>query len=325
MDEATQESVMKKKLQSFLSEMLKMATVKGFRYFVMYIRGKEEIVLSVVNEQQVPSNTFCIDNSVPNKGRRKSRVDILSASESFSSTNLPYDQRSLLLSQRSQMVLSTHGVSGVGLPPASPSEAEFNVDESSTLFLVAGYARYICPYVWVRSNHERLVKLTGDCQREKDNPLRLKSTLKWKDRDVYIWDLVAEVVKLCTYPAPTNPFAIDFDYFSQLPLPERVLSTAAMVQFLQKILIGTPEEKQYAGQVFEELQLITKHHYQALKELIKQGGLPIVYQQQQQQQISRDSQGRQLTTQRSRSTSYNAPQSVSNTGPSYGYGTASMF
>lgn len=31
-------------------------------------------------------------------------------------------------------------------------------DDESTIFLVAGYARYACPYVWVRSNHERLTK-----------------------------------------------------------------------------------------------------------------------------------------------------------------------
>ena len=51
----------------------------------------------------------------------------------------------------------------------------------STLFLVAGYSRYCCPYVWVRSNHHRLMKITGAGDDEKDNPLRLKSTMKWKD------------------------------------------------------------------------------------------------------------------------------------------------
>ena len=37
----------------FLSEMLKMGTVKGFKYFAMYMRGREEMVLSVVNQPQV--------------------------------------------------------------------------------------------------------------------------------------------------------------------------------------------------------------------------------------------------------------------------------
>ena len=45
--------MLKKKLQGFLSEMLKMGTVKGFKYFAMYMRGREEMVLSVLNQPQV--------------------------------------------------------------------------------------------------------------------------------------------------------------------------------------------------------------------------------------------------------------------------------
>jgi hypothetical protein len=33
--------------------MLKMGTVKGFKHFATYLRGKEEMVISVVNEPQV--------------------------------------------------------------------------------------------------------------------------------------------------------------------------------------------------------------------------------------------------------------------------------
>lgn len=60
----------------------------------------------------------------------------------------------------------------------------FCQDETSTLFLIAGYARYSCPYVWIRSNHQRLVKLMGEVETEKDSPLRLKSTASWKDRSM---------------------------------------------------------------------------------------------------------------------------------------------
>ena len=52
-------------------------------------------------------------------------------------------------------------------------------DENSTLFLVAAYQRYSCPYVWVRTNHERLVRLSGDGDRDRDNPLKLRSTQRW--------------------------------------------------------------------------------------------------------------------------------------------------
>lgn len=316
MDASSQEALLKKKLQGFLSEMLKMGTVKGFKYFAMYMRGREEMVISVLNHPVSVSSPVHSRPEVETFERRPS--------ESFSSNNLPYDQRSLMLSVRSQMILSTHGVKDVGLPPASPSEEEsLPTDDRSTLFLLAGYARYSCPYVWVRSNHERLVKLTGE-SREKDCPLKLRSTLRWKDSDVYVWDIIAELVKLCTYPAPRNPFEIDFDYFSMLPPSEKLLATAAMVTMLQKILIHTSDQKQYAGRVFEELQLITKLHFGALGKLIQEQGLPILQQHQQQQQQQQQgqssrSQSHNLTS-RPRTTSYNqpAPTTYSST-QQYGY------
>lgn len=47
---------------------------------------------------------------------------------------------------------------------------------------------------------------------------------------------MAEIVKLCMYPAPLNPFAIDFKYFEGLPLVQRVIATGAMAHFLQKVV-----------------------------------------------------------------------------------------
>lgn len=38
------------------------------------------------------------------------------------------------------------------------------------------------------------------------------------------------------YPAPLNPFAVDFKYFEGLSLGERLISTGAMVNFLQKVV-----------------------------------------------------------------------------------------
>ena len=33
--------------------------------------------------------------------------------------------------------------------------------------------------------------------------------------DVKLWDIVAELVEVCTVPSPVNPFSVDFDYFDQ--------------------------------------------------------------------------------------------------------------
>ena len=47
------------------------------------------------------------------------------------------------------------------------------------MFLLAAYARYNGPYVWIRSNHERIVHFISEDRAEKDYPLQLKSTLNW--------------------------------------------------------------------------------------------------------------------------------------------------
>lgn len=52
---------------------------------------------------------------------------------------------------RAQRVLFDH-VNADALP-ASPSDKDIEQDQSRTAFLIAGYARYRRPYVWLRSNH----------------------------------------------------------------------------------------------------------------------------------------------------------------------------
>lgn len=54
----------------------------------------------------------------------------------------------MFISQKRQRRLSGYGFINVGLPPASPSGSD-DGEENTTIFLVAGYARYGCPYVWV--------------------------------------------------------------------------------------------------------------------------------------------------------------------------------
>ena len=57
--------------------------------------------------------------------------------------------------------------------------------------------------------------------------------------DICIMDILAELVKLCTYPAPRNPFEVDLDYFRQLTQPDCLLASAAMVACLQKIIVAS--------------------------------------------------------------------------------------
>jgi hypothetical protein len=77
------EAAIKKKLQQFLLEMFRMGTVRGFRHFSMYLRGKEEMGLTVYHEPQISSRRCSILQSTA--------PDNLCVSESLTSAQLPYD------------------------------------------------------------------------------------------------------------------------------------------------------------------------------------------------------------------------------------------
>jgi hypothetical protein len=102
------EEILKKKLKSFLSDVLRVGTVKGFRHFAMYLRGREELIISIVNEPLEPDNTYCesAGDSVSPLACSYSSAASVSLSCSFNSGNLPYDMRSLMFSARSQRSLS---------------------------------------------------------------------------------------------------------------------------------------------------------------------------------------------------------------------------
>eukprot|EP00794_Sanderia_malayensis_P011348 gene11348-12531_t len=212
----------KKKLHGFLNDLLRFGSLKGFRYFQMYLRGREELVVRVQNEQTCSRNLLgrCESHGFENEG---------------SSDSLP-----------SKKTLPRNSLSGfqfltIGLPPASPYQTEISpLDPSTTVFLIAAYARYKSPYVWVRSNHERLIKLSecDHAERDiiKDSPLSIKTTNDWATKDVKIWHIVSEIVRLNVIPSPRNPFAIDHGYFDTLGPEECIISTGAIVHFLQSIL-----------------------------------------------------------------------------------------
>lgn len=238
------------KINGFLSDLLRFGCLRGFKYFSMHMRGREELVVHIMNAPQSIS-------------------PVHSPSTSFSSSmahELPRNQNSLMISATTQRRLSGYGYINVGLPPASPCEREIVMpEEHSTVFLVALYDRYHCPYVWVRSNHDRLVRLSGEEQTEKDNPLKLRSTTAWASQDIRVWDVIAELVDICTIPAPINPFALEHGYFETLPLLESLSATGAMLYFLQRILDGRMHR--YDSQVRQDVDLLCARHFRDVEEL----------------------------------------------------------
>uniref|UniRef100_A0A8C3ADC4 Si:dkey-19b23.7 n=1 Tax=Cyclopterus lumpus TaxID=8103 RepID=A0A8C3ADC4_CYCLU len=207
----------RRKLQHFLSDLALLGSLQGFKYFQPWLRGKEELLLTVVNEDLTP----------------------------------PHWTPPLSLCVLREPSGAEH------LLPASPSEREIAVPEvNCTLFLLAGYVKYGRPYAWIRSNHERLVNIGGTDSMVKDTPMKLKSIADWQ-KGIRVWDVISELVCLCTVPSPSNPFALDVRYIKSLPLPDRFLVTGALLNFLEIFLVS----------VVEEVRPLRRLHVQSLLEL----------------------------------------------------------
>ncbi|XP_028654881.1 uncharacterized protein si:dkey-19b23.7 [Erpetoichthys calabaricus] len=243
----------KKKLQQFLADIVLLGSLQGFRYFQPWLRGREELLLTIVNE----------DVTWHSSGAPCTAASSMTSSSSSSTEGgqlflgeLSDEEQALLLSSR---------ISEGYLLPASPSEREIAIPEvNCTLFLLAGYAKYGQPYAWIRSNHERLVNIGCTDSTVKDTPVKLKSISEWKTQGVRIWDMVWELVTLCTTPPPINPFALDMRYIESLPLSERFLVSGALICFLERIVIHGAPEAAYYSRIMEDLERLHLFHSQTL-------------------------------------------------------------
>ncbi|KAJ1965331.1 hypothetical protein IWQ62_002689 [Dispira parvispora] len=221
------------RLGEFLQDLMFVGSLKGFKYLDLIIRGREELLLRVRNDypniQPSPSDPIPPNSTI-----------VLNTS----------------------LQKQTNPIQ----PPQSPIDADLQQDDTHTTFLIAAYNRYRCPYVWLRSHHERLITIKENQKIETDNPLKLESTSCWKQFDIRPWDIIVEVVCLTLRPQPDNPFAIDHDYFDKLPLEESVVRTGAMVKFLQKMSV----RHYYFSEthLVEDLEKLQTKHYECFCELM---------------------------------------------------------
>nr|XP_015196119.1 PREDICTED: uncharacterized protein LOC107076591 [Lepisosteus oculatus] len=247
-----QEMEQKRRLQPFLTDLATLGSLQGFRYFQPWLRGREELLLTVVNEDLGWRSPGFPGSMASSPGSSSSS----STSSSGNAGDLSRDEQALLLSNR---------ISEGYLLPASPSDREIAVPEMNcTLFLLAGYAKYGRPYAWIRSNHERLVNIGGADSFVRDTPMKLKSIAEWSTHGTRVWDMVSELVTLCTTPAPINPFALDLRYLERLPLAERFLGSGALINFLEMIVVHGNREEPYYSRVTEDLDSLHRLHVRAL-------------------------------------------------------------
>ncbi|ORZ39915.1 hypothetical protein BCR44DRAFT_1458048 [Catenaria anguillulae PL171] len=175
---------------------------KGFKYFELYLRGREELLLRVYNDPEATNNTVSKPNTV--------------------------------ILARSQLAWQSTDA----LPPASPCDREMEKDTSKTAFLIAAYAKYKFPLVWLRTNHAKLARFT-DTSKE-DYPVKLDTVNAWKTNDsIHLSDIIAEIVFLAVTPPPHNPFAINHSVYDTLPIEESLVCVSAMLDFLNKVYLSS--------------------------------------------------------------------------------------
>ncbi|KAI9168288.1 hypothetical protein H9P43_007660 [Blastocladiella emersonii ATCC 22665] len=219
------------KLQSFLSECLAVGTLKGFKYFELYLRGREELVLRVYND---PDGSTALTRQP-------------------STRELARSQSRNLLASRSHHRLLWQSTDA--LPPASPCDRELERNSNYTAFLVAGYAKYKSPFVWLRTNHAKFARWVDESATKEDVPVKLDTVNKWKNSDsIHVADILAELLNIAMSPPPLNPFAINHALFDELPLEESVVSTAAMLDFLQKVYLSDAPHAHHLLADIERLQ-----------------------------------------------------------------------
>ncbi|RKP38043.1 hypothetical protein BJ085DRAFT_36123 [Dimargaris cristalligena] len=232
------------RLSEFLQDLMVVGSLKGFKYLDISIRGREELLLRVRNDYLNP----------PTAGQGEAPNSLMVLNSSVSKG------RALVSAKTQYMMQST---SPVLQPPISLIDDDLVKDTQYTSFLIAAYSRYRCPYVWLRSNHERLIRIKENQTIETENPLKLESTSCWKQFDIRPWDIIVEVVCLTLRPQPENPFAIDHEYFDRLPLEEVVVRTGAMVRFLQRMSV-----RHYYFSDSQDLEKLQLRHYESFCELM---------------------------------------------------------
>lgn len=76
-----------------------------------------------------------------------------------------------------------------------------------------------------------------------------------------MWDIVSELVCLCTIPSPANPFALDMRYIKNLPLPDRFFVTGALLNFLETYVVYGNRDEMHYDKGRRSRRWVTVMHY----------------------------------------------------------------
>ncbi|XP_053717097.1 uncharacterized protein si:dkey-19b23.7 isoform X2 [Synchiropus splendidus] len=242
----------RKKLQHFLGDLALLGSLQGFKYFQPWLRGKEELLLTVVNEDLGWRSPGFMVSRASSYTSGSSSCDSSSTSPSSSSPSLGSRSSSPLPGEPSDPPASyAHShtktppltirkpTSEEHLLPASPSEREIAVPEvNCTLFLLAGYIKYGRPHAWIRSNHERLVNIGGTDSMVKDTPMKLKSISDWQTRGALLNFLEMYVVY-------GNRDELHYDKVLDEVKPLRRLHVRSLLEVEQQALVKRSDQQDH--------------------------------------------------------------------------------
>mmetsp|Transcript_17048 Transcript_17048/g.34117 ORF Transcript_17048/g.34117 Transcript_17048/m.34117 type:complete len:244 (+) Transcript_17048:130-861(+) len=218
-------------MDAFSKEMLRVGTLRGFMNFSCYLRGREELLITISKRP-----TTEIDNA------------------SAANPTVPLQAMSPAKPINSDPT---------GKPPASPAARDAltaNSSETECVYLLGAYQRYKSPFVWLRGGN--LDQYSGE---DRDVPLKLQTTTDWVKHKAHVWDVIAELVALTIRPRPENPFAVDFGLLETIPLVQSTLCSAALLSTLHEILSEGVSVLDAA--LMDDMQRLTEMHFMGLRAL----------------------------------------------------------
>ncbi|KAF7723832.1 hypothetical protein EC973_001557 [Apophysomyces ossiformis] len=120
---------------------------------------------------------------------------------------------------------------------------------------------YVFAISQLRSHHEHLIQANED---DTDNPLMLKTTAKWKREETSLWEIVWEIVAMTLNVA--NPFALDTNYISSLPVEESILLSGALTDFLQTVWLQAEPSVPFVNDVYTDIKWLQERHLEMISE-----------------------------------------------------------
>ncbi|KAJ2618115.1 hypothetical protein H4S08_000039 [Coemansia sp. RSA 1365] len=229
------------RLNQFMADCMSVGALRGFKHFSMHIRSREEVILRVFRDV----STDVDNDEIP-----------ICSSTVYDSINRVYasdETKQMISSARGRMV-----------KPFDTSNKSLEADEHGINFLIAGYQRYRCPYVWLRSHHQQLVEVEDGQELDNNAPVVLNTINCWRYFDIRPWDVIVEIICYALDPWPENPFSIDYAYFDKITIEERVVATGAMLEFLRRAYL----RHYFCSEVLlEDIKRLQHQHFYCLNAL----------------------------------------------------------